>query len=131
MSDEHFVPEFKGDAPIGEMIYNEEQLPLGTEREEAILRGALAIFTRYEDHICKACALPDPRDIKRATLMALRYVESELAARDKEIERLKEAAYKLIDYCEDHNWGTMPEPFDSINPLLKLLGRDSTPTKEQ
>lgn len=48
-----------------------------------------------------------------------------------------DAAKLLIDYCEDHNWGTMPEPFDSIKPLLKLLEREAagriqtTPHKEQ
>lgn len=36
---------------------------------------------------------------------------------------LKAAANKLIDYCIAHDWGMMPEPYDSINPLLKLLGR--------
>jgi hypothetical protein len=36
---------------------------------------------------------------------------------------LKAAANTLIDYCIAHDWGMMPEPYDSINPLLKLLGR--------
>ena len=38
-------------------------------------------------------------------------------------KELREAANKLVDYCEAHEWGLMPEPFDSINPLLKLLDR--------
>jgi hypothetical protein len=42
---------------------------------------------------------------------------------EADIEEFKRAANLLIDYCEDHDWGTMPEPFASINPLLKLLGR--------
>jgi hypothetical protein len=36
---------------------------------------------------------------------------------------MREATNKLIDYIEAHGWGTIPEPYDSINPLLKLLGR--------
>ena len=44
-----------------------------------------------------------------------------------ETERLRTewiaAADKLLTYIEDHNWGTIPEPWDSINPLLKLMGR--------
>jgi hypothetical protein len=45
------------------------------------------------------------------------------------LHEFKRAANVLIDYCEAHDWGLMPEPFDSINPLLKLLGRgaDSPP----
>lgn len=39
------------------------------------------------------------------------------------ITSLEIAANVLIDYCEAHGWGIMPEPFDSINPLLELLGR--------
>jgi hypothetical protein len=41
-----------------------------------------------------------------------------------QLEAFKAAATLLIDYCEAHDWGTMPEPFASINPLLKLLGRE-------
>lgn len=41
--------------------------------------------------------------------------------RDKE---LRDAANTLIDYIEAHGWGSIPEPYDSINPLLKLLGRN-------
>jgi hypothetical protein len=41
----------------------------------------------------------------------------------------KAAANALIYYCEEHGWGNMPEPHDSINPLLELLGRSSAQPK--
>jgi hypothetical protein len=46
-----------------------------------------------------------------------------LSTLELEIEEFKKAANLLIDYCIDHEWGMMPEPYDSINPLLKLLRR--------
>lgn len=60
----------------------------------------------------------------------MRLIQSSLALREElagvreELERTKAAANLLVDYCEAHEWGLMPEPFDSINPLLKLLGRE-------
>ena len=46
------------------------------------------------------------------------------------VDALKAAANTLIDYCEAHDWGMTPEPFDSINPLLKLLGREAEVSPE-
>lgn len=61
---------------------------------------------------------------------AAKKAASELTGLREELERVKQdtedlrrEANVLIDYCEAHDWGMMPEPFDSINPLLKLLGR--------
>lgn len=40
-------------------------------------------------------------------------------------EQLQKAANLLLDYIDAHGWGSIPEPYDSINPLLKLLGREA------
>ena len=53
--------------------------------------------------------------------------EEKLARATMRTVELACAANNLIDYCEAHNWGTIPIPFASINPLLKLLGRAQYP----
>lgn len=37
------------------------------------------------------------------------------------ILELSDGAKILIDYFTDHDWGLIPEPYDSINPLLEAL----------
>ena len=66
----------------------------------------------------------EKRELAQATLRDSEPGVLREAATPPMIEEFKKAANLLIDYCEAHNWGTMPEPFASINPLLKLLGRD-------
>ena len=56
---------------------------------------------------------------------ALEEARKEARMWEERAKELESAANVLVAYCEDHNWGTMPEPFASINPLLKLLRRES------
>lgn len=80
------------------------------EAAKEIVDGAYALHCKFE--------IGNQREIETKGITAL--IAKHVASRTRALE---EAANVLIDYCEDHNWGTMPEPFASINPLLKLLGR--------
>jgi hypothetical protein len=91
---------------------------LARHRANEILRGLNRITFNGQIDISK---LPDAialiEDFEKAA------ADRALASRDRELREMREAANRLIDYIEAHGWGSIPEPYDSINPLLKLLGR--------
>src|SRR5712672_1051688 len=47
-------------------------------------------------------------------------------------EELREFAYnarRFLYYCQAHNWGNMPEPYDSLNPLVSSMNKALPPAE--
>lgn len=91
-------------------------IPVGASQDEIINASTPVSFT----FINETESLRAERYFERIGKenWRIRAEAAELRAAD-----LRKAANLLIDYCEAHGWGLIPEPYDSINPLLKLIGR--------
>jgi hypothetical protein len=57
-------------------------------------------------------------DLDKVYSLMARHARQE---REAERERWVGAVTKLLDYIEDHDWGLIPEPHDSIKDLYALL----------